>query len=63
MKTTVLLSIALVSVSVAEAPCEQKSQTEELAKENQNPVANLISVRQFAADWSLRFQVQFLFPE
>jgi hypothetical protein len=41
---TVLLSVALVGIRASEPPSEEKSQTEELAKETQNPVANLISV-------------------
>jgi hypothetical protein len=38
------LSLALLSGNAAESGSEQESQTEKLAKETQNPVANLISV-------------------
>src|SRR5208337_5287726 len=40
----VLLSRALVSANAAESDSDQESQTEKLAKETQNPIANLISV-------------------
>ena len=40
----ILLSFALDSGNAAESGSEQGSKTEELAKETQNPVANLISV-------------------
>jgi len=40
----ILLSGALVGANAAEPSDEQESQTEKLAKETQNPVANLISV-------------------
>jgi hypothetical protein len=39
-----LLSFALDSGNAAESGSEQESQTEKLAKETQNPIANLISV-------------------
>ena len=38
------MSLALFSANSAESDNEQESKTEELAKETQNPVANLISV-------------------
>jgi hypothetical protein len=40
----ILLTFALFSANAAESGNEQESKTEELAKETQNPVANLISV-------------------
>jgi hypothetical protein len=40
----ILLSFPLDSGNAAESGSEQESQTEKLAKETQNPVANLISV-------------------
>ena len=40
----IFLSLALFSANSAESDNEQESKTEELAKETQNPVANLISV-------------------
>ena len=40
----ILLSGALVGANAAEPSDEQESQTEKLAKETQNPIANLISV-------------------
>jgi hypothetical protein len=40
----ILFSFALDGGNAAEAATEQESRTEQLAKETQNPVANLISV-------------------
>jgi hypothetical protein len=40
----ILLTFAFFSANAAESGNEQESKTEELAKETQNPVANLISV-------------------
>jgi hypothetical protein len=40
----VLLTFALLSANAAESVSDQDSKTEELAKETQNPIANLISV-------------------
>jgi hypothetical protein len=40
----ILLSFALLSANAAESVSDQESQTEKLAKETQNPIANLISV-------------------
>jgi hypothetical protein len=40
----ILLTFALFSANAAESGNEQESRTEQLAKETQNPVANLISV-------------------
>jgi hypothetical protein len=40
----ILLTLALFRANAAESGNEQESKTEELAKETQNPVANLISV-------------------
>jgi hypothetical protein len=40
----ILLSLRFVSTNTAESDSDQESQTEKLAKETQNPVANLISV-------------------
>ena len=40
----ILLTLALFRANAAESGNEQESRTEELAKETQNPVANLISV-------------------
>jgi hypothetical protein len=40
----ILLTFALISGYAAESASDQESQTEKLAKETQNPVANLISV-------------------
>jgi hypothetical protein len=41
---TFLLAFALISGYAAESGSDQDSKTEELAKETQNPIANLISV-------------------
>jgi hypothetical protein len=40
----ILLTFAFFSGNAAESGSEQESQTEKLAKETQNPIANLISV-------------------
>src|ERR1700741_2666563 len=40
----ILLTFAFFKANAAESSSEQESKTEELAKETQNPVANLISV-------------------
>jgi hypothetical protein len=40
----VLLSVVPLGANAAESASEEESQTEKLAKETQNPVANLISV-------------------
>jgi len=40
----ILLTFALLSANAAESVSDQEPQTEKLAKETQNPIANLISV-------------------
>ena len=40
----ILLTFAFLSANAAESASDQDSKTEELAKETQNPIANLISV-------------------